>query len=65
MRGLPAQILDWKGLAGHVLAQGERWQAQSDEELTPGETVEIAAVKDLTLVVRRTPVPVLKDGGSS
>ncbi|TIW90529.1 MAG: hypothetical protein E5V59_22870, partial [Mesorhizobium sp.] len=27
MRGLPAEILDWQGGEGHVLAQGERWRA--------------------------------------
>jgi membrane-bound serine protease (ClpP class) len=53
MRGLPAQILDWTGGSGHVLAQGERWQAKAEESFTKGETVEIADVKDLTLTVRR------------
>ena len=53
MLGLPAQILDWSDRAGHVMAQGERWQAQSEESFTAGERAEIASVKDLTLTVRR------------
>lgn len=53
MHGLPAEILDWSGRSGHVLAQGERWRAQGDETFTTGERVEIADVRDLTLTVRR------------
>jgi membrane-bound serine protease (ClpP class) len=53
MRGLPAEVLDWSERSGHVLAQGERWQAQSEERLSAGERVEIADVRDLTLTVRR------------
>ena len=52
---LPAQILDWAGRSGHVLAQGERWQANAEETFTTGEMVEIAEVKNLTLTVRRRP----------
>jgi membrane-bound serine protease (ClpP class) len=55
MRGLPAQILDWSGDAGHVLAQGERWQARSAEAFVPGETVEVTSIEGLTLGVRRKP----------
>ena len=53
MRGLSAQILDWQGGEGHVLAQGERWRAKADEPLAPGDSVEVAEVKDLVLTVRR------------
>ncbi|WP_119269890.1 NfeD family protein [Taklimakanibacter deserti] len=53
MRGSSAEILDWSEHSGHVLAQGERWRAQSDEMLRAGDEVEIADVKDLTLTVRR------------
>ena len=52
MRGLPAEILDWSGDAGHVIAQGERWQARGAEAFTPGETVEVTTVEGLTLEVR-------------
>jgi Membrane-bound serine protease (ClpP class) len=49
MRGLPAEVLDWSGSEGHVFTHGERWQAHGVEALTPGETVEVAGIKDLTL----------------
>ena len=55
MRGLSAQVLDWSENEGHVFAQGERWQARGAESFKPGEMVEVANIKDLTLVVRRRP----------
>jgi membrane-bound serine protease (ClpP class) len=55
MHGLPAEIVDWSGQAGHVIAQGERWQARGTETFVPGETVEVTAVDGLTLGVRRRP----------
>jgi membrane-bound serine protease (ClpP class) len=55
MRGLPAEILDWSGDVGHVMAQGERWQARGAEVFAPGETVEVTTVEGLTLGVRRRP----------
>jgi membrane-bound serine protease (ClpP class) len=55
MRGLSAQVLDWSENEGHVVAQGERWQARGAESFKPGEMVEVANIKDLTLVVRRRP----------
>lgn len=53
MHGLPAEILDWSQGEGHVLAQGERWRAKADEPLAPGDSVEVAEVKDLVLTIRR------------
>ena len=64
MRGLSAQVLDWSENQGHVFAQGERWQARSTEAFTPGETVEVANIIDLTLVVRRRPA-LTGEGGTS
>jgi membrane-bound serine protease (ClpP class) len=55
MRGLPAEILDWSETTGHVFTNGERWQARGTETFKSGETVEVANIIDLTLVVRRTP----------
>jgi len=55
MRGLRAEVLDWSGSEGHVFTNGERWQAHGAEVLAPGETVEVAGIRDLTLVVRRRP----------
>ena len=53
MRGTAAEILDWSGLKGHALAQGERWRARGEESFAPGEHVEVTDVSDLTLSVRR------------
>jgi membrane-bound serine protease (ClpP class) len=64
MRGLSAQVLDWSENQGHVFAQGERWQARSTEAFAPGETVEVANIIDLTLVVRRRPA-LTGEGGTS
>ncbi|WP_168856913.1 NfeD family protein [Bradyrhizobium brasilense] len=55
MRGLSAEVLDWSETTGHVFTNGERWQARSTETFTAGDTVEVANIIDLTLVVRRTP----------
>ncbi|MDB5621176.1 nodulation protein NfeD [Tardiphaga sp.] len=63
MYGLPAEVLDWSNGAGHVFTQGERWQAQGAEAFTPGETVEVTNIMDLTLVVRRRPVLSASEGG--
>jgi membrane-bound serine protease (ClpP class) len=54
MRGLPAEILDWQGGEGHVLALGERWRAKADEPIAPGDSVEVTDVSDLVLTVRRS-----------
>ena len=63
MRGQPAEVLDWSGSAGHVFTNGERWQAHGADALTPGETVEVADIKDLSLVVRRRLARTASDGG--
>ncbi len=63
MRGLPAEVLDWSGSEGHVFTHGERWQAHGVEALAPGETVEVAGIKDLTLVVRRRSARTVSQGG--
>lgn len=64
MRGLSAEVLDWSENEGHVFAQGERWQARGIETFKPGEVVEVANIKDLTLVVRRRPA-LTGEGGTS
>ncbi|MER9466821.1 nodulation protein NfeD [Mesorhizobium sp. M0074] len=53
MQGLPAEVLDWQGSEGHVLARGERWRAKADEPLAVGDSVEVADVRDLVLTIRR------------
>jgi membrane-bound serine protease (ClpP class) len=51
--GQSVEVLDWSGEAGHVLAEGERWQAQGGDPLQPGDTAEIVSVNGLTLMVRK------------
>ena len=63
MRGLTAEVLDWSGSEGHVFTHGERWQAHGTEVLAPGETVEVADIRDLTLVVRRRSPRTVSEGG--
>src|SRR5262249_54945120 len=53
MRGTAVEILDWSGLKGHALAQGERWRARGEESFAPGEHAEVTGVSGLTLSVRR------------
>ncbi|WP_027146328.1 nodulation protein NfeD [Mesorhizobium sp. WSM3626] len=53
MRGQPAEILDWQGGEGHVLALGERWRARADEPVAAGDSVEVTGIADLVLTVRR------------
>ena len=65
MRGLSAEVLDWSGSEGHVFTHGERWQAHGTEAFKPGEVVEVAGIKDLTLVVRRRPALTASEGGVS
>ena len=63
MRRLPAEVLDWSGSEGHVFTHGERWQAHGAEALTPGEVVEVAGIKNLTLLVRRRSARTVSEGG--
>ncbi len=51
MIGAPAQVLDWAGDRGHVLAHGERWQARSERPLVAGASVRVTAVDGLVLQV--------------
>ncbi|SED91802.1 membrane-bound serine protease (ClpP class) [Rhizobiales bacterium GAS191] len=63
MQGMRAVIIDWSGDAGHVLAQGERWQANGGQGFMPGEIVEVTSMRGLTLMVRQRPAELASDGG--
>ncbi len=63
MLGQAAEVLDWSGQEGHVLASGERWQAQASQALMPGEHVTITGIEGLMLEVRRIPELVESPGG--
>lgn len=64
MRGLSAEVLDWNATEGHVFTHGERWRARGADSFRPGETVEVANIVDLTLVVRRPARPAAREVNS-
>ena len=43
----------WEKNRGLVFVHGEYWNAESDEELAPGDKVEVKAIKGLTLRVKK------------
>jgi membrane-bound serine protease (ClpP class) len=62
MVGQHAEVLDWSGDTGHVLAFGERWQARAGQPLSRGDRVEVTAIDGLTLLVRRAPAAIAAHG---
>lgn len=55
--GLPGIVEDWDGGQGHVLAQGERWQATAPHPLGAGQPIRVIALKGLTLEIEPDPPP--------
>lgn len=51
--GDQAEVVAWAGTRGKVFTHGELWQAESAEELSKGEKVEITKVEGLRLTVRK------------
>jgi membrane-bound serine protease (ClpP class) len=51
--GSEAIVLDWSGGEGHVMVEGERWNARGDDAFAKGERVKIRLRHGLTLVVAR------------
>ncbi|MFN3937349.1 MAG: NfeD family protein [Gemmobacter sp.] len=49
--GLSAEVRDWRGTRGHVCVHGERWKAEADAPLRPGERVRVTGIEGLTLRV--------------
>ncbi|MGQ9669214.1 MAG: NfeD family protein [Desulfosoma sp.] len=60
MQGKRAQVLYWDNTSGVVQLEGERWKAQSETVLPPGDMVRITGVRSLTLTV----VPVSEENNS-
>lgn len=48
-----AEVVDWSGGEGHVMAGGELWRALGAEELKPGDHVVVTAVDGLMLTVAK------------
>lgn len=51
--GSPGEVVAWSGLTGRVRVHGEIWAARSEKELSPGDSVQIAALNGLTLTVKK------------
>ena len=51
MIGERGTVLEWAGRSGRVLAAGERWRAESDARLVPGQRVRVTQVDGLVLTV--------------
>lgn len=49
--GTEGRVLDWSNDEGHVWAEGERWTARGEKNLTEGASVYVRGVDGLTLVV--------------
>jgi membrane-bound serine protease (ClpP class) len=49
--GRTARVMDWSERSGHVWVHGERWAAQSSEQLQEGQMVRVLRLDGLTLVV--------------
>ncbi|WP_170334730.1 NfeD family protein [Ruegeria arenilitoris] len=51
MIGAPARVLDWSDGVGFVWVEGERWKADGNADLRPGQEVRVLGVDGLTLRV--------------
>jgi len=54
--GLKGPVKEWDAGRGKVLVHGEWWKALSDDQLAPGDEIEVVEANDLTLKVKK-PVP--------
>jgi membrane-bound serine protease (ClpP class) len=50
--GKEARVIDWSGTSGHLMINGERWNARGPISPQPGDIVVIDAVDGLTFSVR-------------
>ena len=48
-----AEVTEWSGKEGYVMAGGERWRAISNDALQPGDQVAVAAMDGLVLRVKK------------
>lgn len=49
--GQSGTVLDWSEADGHVLVDGERWHARSEDDLSEGASIKVKGVEGLTLIV--------------
>ena len=48
-----AEVTEWSGKEGYVMAGGELWRAMSDDALAPGDQVAVADMDGLVLRVKK------------
>ncbi|MEL7487398.1 MAG: NfeD family protein [Pseudomonadota bacterium] len=48
-----AEVTEWSGGEGRVVAGGESWRAVSNDSLSPGDKVVVAAMNGLVLRVKK------------
>ena len=65
LRGASAEVIDWGNGAGHVWAQGERWEAVGPKGLRPGDRIHVVGLKGLKLRIDKTPDADANDGEES
>ena len=63
MRGLPAEVLDWSGRRRSRLHPWRALAGPGGGSPCAGEMVEVAGIKDLTLLVRRRSARTVGEGG--
>jgi membrane-bound serine protease (ClpP class) len=52
--GAGGEVISWDDGTGTVLVQGERWQANANQALAPGDRIRVVARDGLTLTVERS-----------
>ena len=52
--GLKGPVKQWQGDTGKVLVHGEWWNAMSDDDVQPGDEIEVTAVDGMRLTVKKS-----------
>ena len=47
------EVISWEGQSGKVFVHGELWEAEADEELAPGNAIEVISVVGMVLIVKK------------
>lgn len=55
MSNVKAEVTEWAGGEGYVLADGELWRARSKQALSAGDQVRISQMDGLVVTVKRKP----------
>ncbi|MCC5995346.1 MAG: nodulation protein NfeD [Oceanicaulis sp.] len=50
--GMTGHVVSWQDGGGYVMVDGERWRAESSDNLNPGDPVRVAGLDGLTLKVK-------------